>query len=225
MDLPKHHELTLRPETYSAKELHEYYKENPHVLRLRGRRKRAVLPDGIRVRVSHPLWTFIVKGTTCVECGIEGTLYQAYEAVNKPGYVKLNLYALKEDNSWVLMTADHTIPRSVGGGNFINNLEPMCYDCNHNKGSTLPDDFVSEDMLISLKSIKDRIITENRDKDLSRYLRFHGQLMRRRRKKSGPTADPPGIVTKKYARAYIKLIAMPYDLVIPESLRKMGLAD
>lgn len=222
MDIPEHHEHKKRPETYPADELHEHYEQNPDLLRLEGKKRRVVLPDGKRVRISMPLLVFIKKGTACIECGIKGTIYQAFEAPGKQGYVKLNLYAQRVDGSWVLMTADHTIPRSAGGGNFLDNLEPMCMDCNYTKGSTLPDNFVPEDMQISLKSVKDRILTENRGKDVSRYLKFHRQLMRRRRAKG---ATIPGIVTKKYAKAYIKLIEGPYNLTIPKSLKKMGLSS
>ena len=220
--LPEHPEYTKRSETYPAEELHEYYKQNPDVLKLRGRKRRAILPDGNRVRVSMTLWIFIVKGIACVECGIKGTTYQAFEAPGKQGYVKLNLYAQKEDGSWVLMTADHTVPRSAGGGNFLQNLEPMCQDCNYIKGSMVPDNFVRDDMLISLKSVRDRILTANRDKDLSRYLKFHRQLMKRRHLEG---ENIPGTVTRRYARAYIKLVEEPYGLTIPESLKKMGLID
>lgn len=217
-ELPGHKKL---PGAYPAEELHEYYKQNPSVIKLRGRKKRAVLPDGNRVRISMPLWTFIEKGGTCIECGIEGTIYQAYES-NKIGYIKLNLYAQREDGSWVLMTADHTVPRSVGGGNFLQNLEPMCEDCNSTKGSTVPDNFVEDDMLISLKSVRGRIITANRGKDLSEYFKFHKQLMRRRNIKGEMI---PGIVTRRYAKAYIKLVEGPYELTMPTSLKKMGLID
>jgi len=35
----------------------------------------------------------------------------------------------------VLMTIDHILPKSRGGGNNINNYQPMCQPCNSKKGN------------------------------------------------------------------------------------------
>jgi len=220
-DIPDFLHYVKRPENYTVDELHEYYEQNPDVLRLGGRKKRATLPNGDRVRISDPLWMFLKKGTTCINCGIRGEVYQAYDS-EKLGYVKLNLYAKRSDGSWVLMTADHTIPRSIGGGSFIGNLEPMCETCNGEKGDKIPDDFRPEDMLISLKSVKDRIITENRGTDLSDFMKFHKQLMRHRRKKG---AEIPSIVTIAFARSYVKMVEQLYGLKMPKRLQKLGITE
>ena len=36
-----------------------------------------------------------------------------------------------------MMTIDHIIPKSKGGNNDINNLQPMCNTCNTKKADTI----------------------------------------------------------------------------------------
>jgi 5-methylcytosine-specific restriction endonuclease McrA len=50
----------------------------------------------------------------------------------------LNLYAMREDGVEVLMTQDHILPSSLGGGNQSRNLQTMCHRCNERKGNKVP---------------------------------------------------------------------------------------
>jgi 5-methylcytosine-specific restriction enzyme A len=61
---------------------------------------------------------------------------------NKSRKYHLNLYHLSEDGKETMMTIDHIIPKSKGGGNKISNLQTMCYDCNFAKGNTIPEEIV-----------------------------------------------------------------------------------
>lgn len=79
--------------------------------------------------------TFVAKGTTCVYCGASVTkVIRARPRVdyrvdrNKPVYV------LMCDNNSVL-TADHILPKSLGGTHSVENYAPCCFNCNNKKGN------------------------------------------------------------------------------------------
>lgn len=88
--------------------------------------------DGVKYSAptgTHTLQVFCEKGTKCVKCGVEGGYFAAEESgINK---AVLNLYT----NDDVLMTKDHIIPKSYGGGNYISNYQPMCKICNNKKAN------------------------------------------------------------------------------------------
>lgn len=73
-----------------------------------------------------------LKGTKCCKCGAEGK-YFVLEKLKKN--YKFHLYTVKNGKE-VLITIDHIIPKSKGGGNNLSNLQPMCEDCNIEKGDS-----------------------------------------------------------------------------------------
>jgi hypothetical protein len=95
--------------------------------------------DNNRVKMrSHRYKCFKKSGLKCVVCGIEGTIF-AIEKHFQPSKKKeawdqtwfhFNLYAINEAGQEVLMTRDHTIPKSKGGKNSVDNAETMCKPCN-----------------------------------------------------------------------------------------------
>ena len=88
-------------------------------------------------------YVYAQKGMKCVSCGIEGH-YFAVER-NKlmgPGKVDpdkyhLNLYHATNDGGEIMMTVDHILPASLGGKKILENLQPMCVNCNMKKGNTI----------------------------------------------------------------------------------------
>lgn len=96
-------------------------------------RGKATLPDGRTFRRnSERLILFKAKGTACVTCGIEGTVFilETHDLNVKP---HLNLYAVNEDGKHILMTKDHIQPKSRGGANALDNYNTMCAPCNTHK--------------------------------------------------------------------------------------------
>lgn len=104
------------------------------------RKKNAVrreLVRGIQVFLSSlRLQVFATKGVACVACGIKGVFFAA-ERSDRSGPFHLNLYAINDEGDEVLMTKDHIIPRSKGGTDDLENLQPMCAVCNALKGNRM----------------------------------------------------------------------------------------
>ena len=101
-------------------------------------RKVKILLRGEQVKVSSlRLQTFATHGVKCVKCGIQGAHFLLERSTdNIPWH--LNLYALREDGVEVLMTKDHIQPRSKGGFDRLDNLQPMCFPCNQEKADHEP---------------------------------------------------------------------------------------
>lgn len=82
---------------------------------------------------------FKEKGTGCVECGIKGSHFRlerhALDMENERNRFHFNLYAVNGAGQEVLMTKDHITPKSLGGSNRLENLQPMCRFCNERKGN------------------------------------------------------------------------------------------
>lgn len=76
----------------------------------------------------HRLRVFHHKGTTCVTCGKIGTRLIKGEG---RGNVHWDIYT---DDLYPL-TVDHIIPKSLGGGEELENKQPMCAGCNFKKGN------------------------------------------------------------------------------------------
>ena len=73
------------------------------------------------------LKTFNTKGLNCVSCSRVGKYLIA--AKDNGGQIHLDIYT--ED--FHLMTVDHIKPKSKGGTYNIENLDPMCSECNSEK--------------------------------------------------------------------------------------------
>lgn len=74
------------------------------------------------------LRVFAEKGCTCVECGVEGTILALGK--DRGGNLHLDVYT----DDFYPLTVDHILPRSKGGSDDMDNLQPMCCLCNWSKG-------------------------------------------------------------------------------------------
>ena len=63
---------------------------------------------------------YVYRGTCCVCCGIPQISSKYFQTFN---------------GKLVLHTVDHDLLRSLGGSNSVDNLNSMCYDCNHMRGN------------------------------------------------------------------------------------------
>jgi hypothetical protein len=84
------------------------------------------------VKMNSDRYVVFRNSRVCACCGLEGT--KMILDVN-PGNsnAHFNLYAVENDRL-VLMTKDHTIPKSKGGRDELSNYSTMCCVCNNLKG-------------------------------------------------------------------------------------------
>lgn len=75
------------------------------------------------------------KGIHCKACGLRAE-YFAVESFSRSVYPShhVNLYG-KRNETEVLFTMDHILPRARGGKDNLNNAQVMCQPCNSRKGS------------------------------------------------------------------------------------------
>lgn len=79
------------------------------------------------------LQVFYHKGCKCVKCGKEATQIALGEG---RGQQHWDLYTA----DFYPLTVDHIIPKSRGGGEELENKQPMCIGCNTRKGSRIEDE-------------------------------------------------------------------------------------
>jgi hypothetical protein len=115
----------------------EYGKDWSKVYKNKVSKKYGDLPvkmDSLRYQV------FKSNGLTCVQCGLRATHFavEAFkvDAIKDIPVVHLNLYALL-NNSEVIFTKDHILPKSKGGKDTLSNLQTMCCHCNQEKGDNI----------------------------------------------------------------------------------------
>ena len=89
---------------------------------------------GEKYKYSDRMRCFLKKGTNCIYCGRKG-LYFILEKNRVSETYHLALYGLTRRGKEVLMTMDHIVPLSKGGGNTLENEAPCCYECNQLKGA------------------------------------------------------------------------------------------
>ena len=102
--------------------------------------KKYTIFKGYNVKSSSDRYqNFIVKGITCVTCGLTAS-YFAIERGDRDTNYHFNLYGTDKKGREVLFTKDHILPKSKGGKNHIDNYQTMCTRCNAKKGNKIPKD-------------------------------------------------------------------------------------
>ena len=120
--------MVFRKNTYDVNTILNYIKTPGQRTNLDG--------DSVRVKGVR-LVTFLVKGITCVTCGLTGKFFAKEKARPEESSFHLNLYAIDNNGKEVLMTRDHIIPKSKGGSEEIENMQTMCCKCNCKKSDKL----------------------------------------------------------------------------------------
>lgn len=91
-----------------------------------------------RLRV---FWMF---GTKCVSCSREGTQLVKLQHKTIEEFRPVDVFTSR----MILMTVDHIVPKSMGGGNTLDNMQPMCSPCNNKKSNH---DMTNEELAIIVK--------------------------------------------------------------------------
>jgi hypothetical protein len=96
------------------------------------------LPSGRTAQATQCLRAFQLKGTWCAECGLQGHHFLEFRTQRK-GLSGLCLVGL-DDRGPTFLTADHIVPRSLGGAGAPGNLRVLCAPCNVRKANrcTIP---------------------------------------------------------------------------------------
>jgi len=95
--------------------------------------------NGSRISAASGLMLFLHHrhNLRCFNCGVQASCWVLNKgSKDKVGFPVLDLFAEKTGNL-VLMTQDHIIPVSHGGGNMIENLRPACAICNFERGNNM----------------------------------------------------------------------------------------
>jgi 5-methylcytosine-specific restriction endonuclease McrA len=85
------------------------------------------------VRMNSDRYHVFKKNRKCVSCGLSGDIMALDMNVGDTS-PHFNLYA-EEDGRLVLMTKDHILAKSKGGGNELDNYVTCCAICNNLKGA------------------------------------------------------------------------------------------
>lgn len=94
--------------------------------------------DSIQPKLSSNRLLTLKNSQVCVECGIRGNVFVLERANKREPHI--SLYGVNDKEELILMTADHIIPKSLGGTGAMSNLQTMCKICNETKGNGIVKD-------------------------------------------------------------------------------------
>lgn len=92
------------------------------------------LSDLEKFKDHRRMMVFYNKGCKCVTPGCDKVGTQLAFGVDHLGNRHIDVY----DDDFYPLTVDHILPKSLGGHYTLENLQPMCYNCNNKKGNGIP---------------------------------------------------------------------------------------
>lgn len=116
--------------------------------------------DGVDVEVTPKLKAFLIRGTSCSFCGLNGEYFKLGRS--REGKWLLRLQGI-EGGKYVALTVDHVLAQSKGGGDGESNLNVLCGICNKLKEDAivLLDHFKLDDYEVAYKrSLIVHLVTE-----------------------------------------------------------------
>jgi len=105
--------------------------------------------DDIIVNRSKAAKLFCRKGLYCTTCETNANTAKIVLDTTSNTY-SIRFYCPND----IILTMDHIIPKSLGGGDNLSNLIPMCLKCNQTKGNNLNIDFTTPNLLLYVSHIK-----------------------------------------------------------------------
>lgn len=89
-------------------------------------------------RSKDRLECFLSGEFKCVSCNLPADFF-AIEEINSKSFngLTINMYGVN-NNKEILFTKDHIIPKSLGGADCQENYQTMCWNCNQQKGNSMP---------------------------------------------------------------------------------------
>jgi len=91
----------------------------------------------------------ILKSQKCANCGIEGNVFRL-ESDHTEDSPHLNLYHILNDTV-IMLTCDHIIPKSKGGLNVDENTQTLCRKCNLLKGSMIQTKYFTDSLVNKIR--------------------------------------------------------------------------
>jgi hypothetical protein len=96
--------------------------------------KAVLFGKNVKISFTSVRFQTLLRSQVCSSCGLEGKFFSVEKHAKGEGQAyHLNMYAVITDGTEVLMTCDHTVARSLGGSDTLDNATTMCTKCNVKK--------------------------------------------------------------------------------------------
>lgn len=173
------------------------------------------LPSGKKAKVTRKMKAFHFHGTKCAKCGLEGLFFMNADSGEEA--IDLNLFGLVDAEKdgeqgvrLIMLTVDHIMPLSKGGGNHQENLQVMCKNCNGEKGSRLEKKL---EYGFLFRSVRDYVLARHPDSEKrDRFLAEFKELMKPYRI---PKTNSVLCGSRREMRNYLEYVRAKYGYRVP----------